>query len=121
MFILKLFDRKGIELKEGDVVAISVRGEMQFFSEVKYLEKENAIAPFHTFCFHSVEKVDSVPEVAILSTEERYKIWYLPDAEMDEYQEDFPKYHSDWRDCETLINDKCFRISRIQKDQLTLF
>lgn len=112
MFILKLFDRKGVELHLGDIVKISDGKRFTFFCEVKFLEKENAITPFHTFSFHSVEKVDSVPPEAIKSTEERYNIWYqyLEEAENDPRPYLFEKYLMDWRQCEHLINNRCYQI-----------
>ena len=76
MFTLELYDRKGNKLNIGDIVKISDGKNFTFYSEVKYLEKEKAIAPFHTFCFHSFEKVETVPDHAKPGTEERYKIWY---------------------------------------------
>lgn len=121
MFKLTLHDRKGTELKEGDIVAISNTSSMRqgqyfnFFAEVKWLEKEQIIAPFHTFSFHSFEKVDKVPENAILSTEERYKIWYIGNEEAteDEVSEVFNKYLIDWRECETFIEKRTYRINKL--------
>ena len=111
MFKLKLQDRNGIELNEGDIVKISNRHGFTFFAEVKYLEKEGIIAPFHTFSFHSFVKVDKVPDNAIKSTEERYGIWYVPDdvAEVDEDNESFNQYLISWRQCEHLL-ESCFKI-----------
>jgi len=113
MFTLILTDRKGIELKQGDIVKISNADRFSFYSEVKYLEKEKAIAPFHTFSFHSFEKVDSIPANAIQSTEERYKIWYVAadDAESDLTAKMHEGYLMDWRSCEHLLEKKCFNIA----------
>lgn len=113
MFILKLYDRRGTELKLGDIVKISdYRSKFTFFCEVKYLEDQQVITPFHTFSFHSFEKVDSVPANAKESTEERYKIWYLHDdeAEDDTNRESFDKYLMSWRECEDLLEKRCWRI-----------
>jgi hypothetical protein len=111
MFILKLFDRKGIELQLGDIVKISNGRHFNFFAEVKYLEEEKAITPFHTFSFHSFEKVERVPDEAIKSTETRYNIWYLPDPEEDSNSEIGEKYLMDWRACEHQLKQKCFQIT----------
>lgn len=113
-FMLTLYDRKGQQLNMGDIVKVSLRGQFQFYSEVKYLEEEKAIAPFHTFSFHSFEKVDSAPEGAKLSTETRYKIWYVQDPENDEEADSFEKYLMDWRSCEHELEKACFRIELIK-------
>ena len=112
MFILKLYDRKGTQLHEGDYVKISDGKQFTFFAEVKYLEKEGVIAPFHTFSFHSFEKVNEIPENAIKSTEERYGIWYLhrEDSEIDSDAEYFEKYLLSWRECEHHLEKRCWRI-----------
>lgn len=112
-FELTIHDRKGTELKEGDVVAVYDRRAYTFFAEVKWLESEQVLTPFHTFSFHSFEKVDSVPENAIQSTEERYKIWYLEESEEDNEDGNFEKYLSSWRDCESLLEKRAFRINKI--------
>lgn len=111
-FILTIHDRKGVELNEGDVVAVFDRRNYTFFAEVKWLESEQVLTPFHTFSFHSFEKVDKVPENATLSTEERYKIWYLPEAEKDNEDGNFEKYLSGWRECEYLLENRCYRINK---------
>jgi hypothetical protein len=123
MFVLKLFDRLGNELSEGDIVKISDGERFSFYSEIKYLESENVIAPFHTFSFHSMEKVDRVPEIATKSTEERYGIWYvcIDDSESDNKSlEDFQNYLMSWRECEYAINDRCWRIDKINSKQQNL-
>ena len=110
MFKLKLFDRKGIELHLGDIVKISDGRRIQFYSEVKYLESEKAISPFHTFSFHSFEKVDKLPDNAIRSPmETKYNIWYLPDPEADEAH-DFDGYLMRWKECERLLKNNVFNI-----------
>lgn len=115
MFILKLFDRNKKELNEGDFVKISDGRRFTFFCEVKYLPDEKVIAPFHTFSFHSFVKVDAIPDNAIASTEERYRIWYVydEDAEEDKEANLFEKYLSDWRVCEHLIDKRCYNIERL--------
>lgn len=112
MFILKLYDRKGVELKQGDIVKISDGKAFTFFAEVKYLEKEKVITPFHTFSFHSFEKVNKVPEQAKKSTEERYGIWYIDrdEAERDDRSETCEDYLMGWRACEHNIGTKCYSI-----------
>ena len=111
MFILKLYDRRGVELKLGDIVKISDGKNFNFYAEVKYLEDQQIITPFHTFCFHSFEKVDHVPEGATQSTEERYKMWYMGKyAETDNKAGEAERYFMDWRACEHLLKQRCFRI-----------
>lgn len=109
-FTLSLYDRKGQKLNMGDIVKVSIRGQFEFYSEVKYLEDEQAIAPFHTFSFHSFEKVDKVPKNAKESTEQRYRIWYLEDPEKDKNEEQFGQYLMSWCTCEHELKDRCFRI-----------
>lgn len=111
MFTLKLFDRKKQELKIGDIVKVSLRGEFTFYCEITFLEKEMKIAPFHTFSFHSFEKVDRVPDHAIKSTEERYNIWYITNPENDEGSLAFEKYLTDWRACEHILEESCFTLT----------
>lgn len=114
MFVLKLFDRLGNELKEGDLVKISNGKEFTFFSEVKYIENESIIAPFHTFCFHSFEKVDKIPDEAEKSSEDRYNIWYVynGEGEQDNNADDFEKYLISWKECEINLNKRSWAISK---------
>lgn len=114
MFTLTIHDRKGTQLNEGDIVKVSDGKNFNFYSEVKYLEDEQVIAPFHTFSFHSFEKVDRVPDGAIKSSEERYGIWYLPDEvkEPDEDGEQFKDYLMSWRACETPVERRAWRIAK---------
>ncbi len=114
MFKLKLFDRNKKELQEGDIVKISDGRRFTFWCQVKYLDDEKVIAPFHTFSFHSFVKVNEVPANATKSTEERYNIWYVydEDAEADKEANLFEKYLSDWRVCEHLIDGRCFDIEK---------
>jgi hypothetical protein len=105
-------DRIGNKLNLGDIVKVSNGREFSFYAEVKYLEKEKVITPFHTFSFHSFEKVDKIPEHAKKSTEERYDIWYTHSPELDEKEgaEYANKYLIDWRQCEHLLEKRCFRV-----------
>ena len=121
MFTLKLYDRKGIELKPGDIVKVSDGRNIKFYSEVKYLESEKAIVPFHTFTFHSFERVDLLPKNAVLqSLETRYKIWYVVGLEPDEEAKDFEHYLLRWRECERLLEKNVFNIE-IYEPQPTLY
>ena len=104
MYKLKLHDRNGEPLSEGDIVRISNGKSFAFYSEVKYLEKEQSIAPFCTFSFHSFVKVNQVPRQAIRMKEERYECWFLPDAEADNPEEAANSYLIEWRECEHLLN-----------------
>jgi hypothetical protein len=116
MFILKLFDRIGNEVKEGDLVKISDGRRFSFFAEVKYLESEGIITPFHTFSFHSFEKIDKVPEGADKSGEERYNVWFIchEDSEEDEKSKEFERYLLSWRECEHKIDNRSYRITKPQ-------
>jgi hypothetical protein len=121
MFKLNLYDRIGNELKPGDIVKVSDGRNITFYSEVKYLEKEQVITPFHTFSFHSFEKVDKVPVDAVKSSEERYNIWFThsKEVDIDAAKHVASDYLMDWRNCEHLLKTKCFRIE-LEK-QITLF
>lgn len=121
MFKLKLYDRIGNELNPGDIVKVSDGKTITFYSEVKYLEKEQVITPFHTFSFHSFEKVDKVPEGAVKCSEERYNIWFThsPDVDQEDAVKAAERYLIDWRQCEHLLEQRCFRIE-LEK-QITLF
>jgi len=113
MFKLELYDRKGNKLNLGDIVKVSNGKEFSFYAEVKYLENEKVIAPFHTFSFYSFEKVDKIPEHAKKSTtEERYNVWYTHSPELDEKEavEYANKYLISWRECEYLLEKRCFRV-----------
>ena len=117
MFILELFDRKGEKLQLGDIVKISNGKSFDFYAEVTYLKDEQIIAPFHTFSFHSVVKVDQVPESAVKSFETRYNVWYLPSRDQfDTDPQAGEKYLQSWRACEYKMNQKMFRI-QLQESQ----
>lgn len=118
MFILTLHDRNGTELKEKDIVKVSNGKKFTFYAEVKWLKKEQAIAPFHTFSFHSFEKVDKIPEKALRRIiEAEYDWWFLCDeeAEADEYAKEAKKYLMSWRECEYLLEKRTYRINLIKK------
>ena len=118
MFILKLKDRKGNILNIGDIVKISNGRNFTFYSEIKYLPDEKVITPFHTFSFHSFEKVDKVPNEAILTSEKRYKIWFLSNPEKDQDASSGERYLIDWRQCEHLLDERCFEIELINKQKI---
>lgn len=116
MFTLKLYDRKGAELNLGDIVKIvDNHGRTTFFAEVTWLEKEQVIAPFHTFSFNSFEKVDRLPEGVIKSSEQRYNIWYLDEPEQDEK---FEHYLMSWRECEHHLETRCWRIELLTPETI---
>ena len=111
MYKLQLHDRNGEPLNEGDIVKISNGKSFVFYSEVKYIEKEQSIAPFCTFSFHSFVKVNQVPKQAIRMKESRYKCWYLPDTDIDNSGEVGNDYLIQWRNCEHLL-DGYFKIQK---------
>jgi hypothetical protein len=121
MFTLELFDRLGQKLNLGDIVKVSNGKDFTFFAEVKYLVDEQIISPFHTFSFHSFEKVSEVPESAVKGSEKRYNIWYnpIPEFDLEENAKRAEKYLLEWRVCECLLGQRIFRIKPIE--QLTLF
>lgn len=119
MFKLTLHDRKGTELKQGDIVKISDGKAFNFYSEVKYLN--GFIYPFHSFTFHSFEKVDSVPTDAVKSTNKDYDVWYTNNPELDEDAKEFEGYLMSWRECERLLEKSVFRIELINNIQAKLF
>jgi len=111
MFILELYDRDGVKLQLGDIVKISNGKSFDFYAEVKYLPEEQIITPFHTFSFHSVVKIDQIPENAVKSFETRYNVWYLPTRDQfDTDPEAGEKYLQSWRACEYKLEKKMFRI-----------
>jgi len=116
MFKLEIYDRKGIKLNIGDIVKVSNGKEFSFYSEVKYLEKERALTPFHTFSFHSFEKVDAVPDHAQKATEERYNIWFTHSPQLDDTEaaEQANKYLIDWRSCERFLDNRTFKIELLK-------
>jgi hypothetical protein len=115
MLELELCDRNGTKLNEGDIVKISNGSGFTFISEVKYLKEEQIIAPFDTFSFHSFVKIDKLPDNVIQSTEERYKIWWYNNPEIDTNPEYGEKYLINWRACEHLIEQRCFKIKPLNK------
>jgi hypothetical protein len=115
MFEITFHDRNGTELKEGDVVALSDGKALRFYCEVKWIEAENIMAPWHTFSFHSVEKADKLPDGLTLSDETRYKCWYHNDPAEDNASGSFEHYRMEWLTCEREIDKRVFRIKRINK------
>jgi hypothetical protein len=115
MFKLSLYDRSGNILNIGDIVKVSDGKNFTFYAEVKYLENEKLITPFHTFSFHSFVKIDSIPENAKKCSEERYNIWYTHPPELDDKKaaEAANQYLISWRECEHLLEKRCFRIELI--------
>lgn len=119
-FELTFHDRNGTELNFGDIVAVSDGKHINFYAEVKWIEQQQVLAPFHTFSFHSFLKVNEVPDGAIKSSETRYNIWYLPESIED--TERFESYLMSWRECEIMIQKAAFRIKPMQQPaQQTLF
>ena len=116
MFILTIHDREGNQLNEGDIVKISDGKNFNFYCQVTYLEKEQVLAPFHTFSFHSMQKIDEVPKTARKSTENRYNIWYEDNAEKDNC-ESFDKYLMSWKECESQLEKRAYRIQRMSIQQ----
>jgi hypothetical protein len=116
MFILTVHDRNGVELKEGDLVKISNGREFAFYSGVKWLEKEKALAPFDTFTFHSFEKVDSIPENAEKSTNESYNIWFAlsDNTEYDGKADEFENYLMSWRRIDVAVKNRSYQIKKIE-------
>lgn len=110
-FTLHLYDRNGKELNEGDIVKISDGSRITFYAEVKFLEGHNAIAPFHTFSFSSMIKVDKLPEGLTKANEERYGILH-GEPEDDSGGGVIKQYLLEWRECEHNLDDRMFKISR---------
>jgi hypothetical protein len=108
--ILQLQDRNGNDLNFGDIVGISDGKNIRFYAEITYLKEEKTIAPFHTFSFHSMIKVDKLPEGVKPCNEKRYKCWYDPNGKKDNNSKDGEKYLIDWRSCERFLSERVFRI-----------
>lgn len=122
MFEITFHDRNGTELKEGDIVALSDGRSINFYCEVKWIEAEQIMAPWHTFSFHSVEKIDKLPDGVTLSDETRYKCWFHNSPLDDSDSKPFNNYLMEWRTCEREIDKRVFRIKRIdQSAQQKLF
>lgn len=115
MLLLTIHDKNGTELNFGDIVKVesySCGRHYTFFSEVKYLPESQSIAPFHTFAFHGVEKVDKLPDGAVQMDEQRYRCWMLfhEDTENSPSEKSYSRYLMEWRECEHLLSEKIFRI-----------
>jgi hypothetical protein len=120
--ILTIHDKHGAELNFGDIVKIethSCGNFYTFYSEVTYLPDVQSIAPFHTFAFHYVEKVDRLPDGAKQMDETRYKCWMVFHDEIEDQpnREAYSKYLTEWRECEHLLSEKIFRV-HISNEQL---
>lgn len=134
MFRLTLHDNMGVELVEGDIVKVINRGHDNtiFFSEVRWIEKngckEGILVPFHTFSFHSFQKIEGGLEALLSIYKDRLiecivegvEYWYvskldsekLNDDENEEDEDEVSKYLMDWRQCEYLISEGCYRITK---------
>lgn len=112
MFTLKLQDRNGQELKQGDIVKVSDGKRYTFYTEVKFFKETGIISPFDTFSFHSFEKVDKVPDGLIERSGDiaNFRYWVAKD-ETDIDGQQFNGYLMSWRTCENLIKSKCFLIT----------
>ena len=110
MFQLIIKDSNGIALNEGDIVKVTGNYSAHFYCEVTYLDNEKALAPFHTFSFHTIVKVDRLPANAVKGMEDRYNMWYVSADAKD--IEKLNKYVASWRDCERLIDKGCFHIEK---------
>jgi hypothetical protein len=115
MFTLKIYDRKGTELKQGDLVKISDGRRITFYSEFRYIEETGTFHPFHTFSWHSVEKVDCLPE-GLLPSKVKAPVpyWYFPDLDEDKEGKNFDDYYQGWKECERLLD--CFYKVELIKD-----
>ncbi len=111
-FKLTIHDREGTQLNEGDIVAISDGARFKFYSEIKYNPEKKCIYPFHTFSFHSVVKVDSLPPEAKQCNEIDYKCWYInhDDSNEDTLAKEYSQYLLSWRECERLLKKNMFQI-----------
>ena len=116
MFTFKLKDRKGQELNFGDVVAILDGDRFTFYCEVKYLAEKKVITPLHTFSFHSVEKIEKLPDEAVLLDEKEYKCWYVPDGIQDASAADYKDYLMSWREGERFLDKSCFEVTPINNN-----
>lgn len=106
MFILTLHDRLGNELSLGDLVKISDGKRFKFYTRIAYNQERKSISPFDTFSFHSVEKVDAIPDHAHKCDGE---YWFVSD-EIDESPEQGKDYLMSWRKCEHNLRRSMFRI-----------
>lgn len=120
MWELKLYDSYQNELKEGDLVEIYSGSGSYFYSEVKFLEDENAFAPMHTFCFLKIKRIDKLPENIKRVNEDRYLCWYST-SEDGETNDKMEQLYLDWKVCESRMNERSYRIFKIKHGQQKLF
>lgn len=116
MFLLKIYDRDCVELKLGDIVEVSDGKKIKFYCRVTFLESVQKLAPFHTFSFHSVRKVEAPHVNATRCTEDRYECWYLAgDDQIDDMNAaTHEKYLADWQACERLLEKSAFSVIPVQ-------
>jgi len=118
MFILKIKDRQGVELNIGDLVQVHGRYSGSFFARIAFDPERKTIIPFSTFSFHSVEKIDKLPD-NVTKADEKYGEYWYSDTPSDT-DEKFEKYLISWRECETKINSGAFNIELHNAGELTL-
>lgn len=121
MFILKILDCKGTELKEGDFVKVQRRTSwthVTFYTQVKYNKEQKAINPFHTFTWHRIEKIDKLPKnVHESKLQEWFPIWYTEENEDSLKTKEYEKYFSSWKDCEVLLENRCYCIEKQEESK----
>lgn len=113
--ILQLQDAHGIELNLGDIVKINTHVKdylnTPFFAEITYDEERKCIYPFHTFSFHSMEKVNKLPDTAVKLDEKRYNCWFDKNRDKNtEAVKEADKYLMSWRQCEHNLNKRMYHI-----------
>jgi len=62
MLSITFKDRNGTELKEGDLLALSMDGKFTFFARLFWDEKNKELVPLQTWSYLSIVKVESIPE-----------------------------------------------------------
>jgi len=120
MFKLELYDSKGKKLELGDMVQINTEPScnVTFFSEVKYLEKRQIIVPFHNFSFHTIEKIDKLPDKVKLSDNKGYNLWSITSEDSEDPEKEVSDYLLDWLECENLLAVGTFRIKPFSKQDV---
>lgn len=109
MFKLRFFDCNQVEIHEGDTIKIYAGNTTIFYSEVKYLQEEKVLVPFHNFAWFRFEKVNTVPLFAIKSDEARFNLWYEPDVKHNYVPQELL---ISWRDAEVLLEKRCWQITK---------